>query len=60
MTTQMIYTTSLRQINYIASWMQDYITSFEESYMNRNSNFHYSFDSKLVESMVDFLNNLLT
>lgn len=58
MPTQMIYSTSLRQINYIASWMQDYITSFEQEYMNKENNFHYDFDEKLVKSMIDFLNSL--
>lgn len=33
MPTQMIYSTSLRQINYIASWMQDYIKKAD---MNNN------------------------
>ena len=31
MPTQMIYTTSLRQINYIASWMKDYINSIDKT-----------------------------
>lgn len=47
MPTQMIYTTSLRQINYIASWMQKYIDNANEE-----------FDLKLAKSMKDFLEEL--
>lgn len=47
MPTQMIYTTSLRQINYIASWMQKYIDSTITE-----------FDIKLAKSMKEFLEEL--
>lgn len=47
MPTQMIYTTSLRQINYIASWMQKYIDNANEE-----------FDLKLAKSMKNFLEEL--
>ena len=50
MPTQMIYSTSLRQINYIASWMLDYI--------NRHSANANNFESKLIVSMTEFLNEL--
>ena len=46
MPTQMIYTTSLRQINYIASWMQNYINN-----INKNN----EFEKKLACSMQEFL-----
>ena len=47
--TQMIYSTSLRQINYIASWMQKYI---------KEANMNNDFDSKLVYFMQEFLDCL--
>lgn len=50
MPTQMIYSTSLRQINYIASWMLDYI--------NRHSANANNFESKLIVSMTEFINEL--
>ncbi|MBR4618507.1 MAG: FAD-dependent thymidylate synthase [Bacilli bacterium] len=46
MPTQMIYTTSLRQINYLASFMLDYA---------KNANYSREFDSKLADSMLDFV-----
>lgn len=49
MPTQMIYSTSLRQINYIVSWMIDYIN---------NANMNNSFEKKLVEYMKDFISCL--
>lgn len=50
MPTQMIYTTSLRQINYMASWMASYIED------NKN-NLNY-FESKLSKAMGEFLKEL--
>lgn len=50
MPTELIYTTSLRQINYIASWMKKYIAEHSES--NKN------FDIKLMGSMEEFLSEL--
>lgn len=50
MPTQMIYTTSLRQINYMASWMVEYIED------NKN-NLNY-FESKLSKAMGEFLKEL--
>lgn len=50
MPTEMIYTTSLRQINYIASWMTKYI---EE---NQNSNDY--FNQRLCKYMKDFVDEL--
>lgn len=47
MPTQMIYTTSLRQINYIASWMLEYI--------NRHINGSDNFAKRLSQSMDDFV-----
>lgn len=47
MPTQMIYSTSLRQINYIASWMQKYID---------NANMDNLFEKKLSHFMKDLLN----
>ncbi len=47
MPTQMVYTTSLRQINYIASWFKDYI---------KNTN--NGFDSKIALYMKDFVSEL--
>ena len=49
MPTQMIYTTSLRQINYIASWMQDYIN---EADMNND------FERTLASSMKELISEL--
>lgn len=49
MPTKMVYTTSLRQINYLASWMQDYI---------RNSNQKNPFEAKLAEAMYEFIEQL--
>lgn len=46
MPTQMIYSTSLRQTNYIASWMQNYI---------ENANMNNSFEKKLTSSMQELL-----
>lgn len=46
MPTQMIYSTSLRQINYIASWMQDYI---------KNADMNNDFERKLSSSMQELL-----
>ncbi len=50
MPTQMVYTTSLRQINYIASWMDKYI--------KENSNATDEFNVKLISSMKEFINEL--
>ena len=50
MPTQMIYTTSLRQINYMASWIASYIED------NKN-NLNY-FESKLSKAMGEFLKEL--
>lgn len=47
--TEMIYTTSLRQINYIASWMDDYI---------REANINDVFERKLAMYMDEFINEL--
>lgn len=44
MPTEMIYTTTLRQINYIASWMSDYIKSANDE-----------FEKKLASKMNDFI-----
>lgn len=49
MPTEMIYTTSLRQINYIASWMEDYI---------READMDNLFERKLSMYMDDFINSL--
>jgi len=46
MPTQMIYTTSLRQINYIASWMAKYIN---------NADANDDFEVKLSDAMKEFL-----
>ena len=45
MPTKMVYSTSLRQINYIASWMKDYIDKHDE----RNS-----FESRLSKLLIEF------
>ena len=50
MPTQMIYTTSLRQINYIASWML--------KYAENNENSTNEFEKKLSSSMLDFIYEL--
>ena len=53
MPTQMIYTTSLRQINYIASWMDKYITD------NLNHDKIHDFRKyELANYMNDFINQL--
>lgn len=49
MPTQIIYTTSLRQINYIASWMQNYI---------ENADMNNTFERKLSLSMQELLEGL--
>ena len=49
MPTQMIYSTSLRQINYIASWMLKYIDEADKSNV---------FESKLATYMQQFVNAL--
>lgn len=49
MPTQMIYTTSLRQINYIASWMYNYI---------ENANMNNEFEKKLANSMKELIDEL--
>lgn len=47
MPTEMIYTTSLRQINYIVSWMEDYI---------KNIDVNNVFQNNLALSMRDLIN----
>ena len=49
MPTEMVYSTSLRQINYIASWMIKYI---------ENSDKNDEFESKLSSAMACFISNL--
>ena len=49
MPTQMIYSTSLRQINYIASWMQNYIL---------NADMNNEFEKKLANSMRELIDEL--
>lgn len=49
MPTQMIYTTSFRQINYIASWMQNYIATV---------NLNNDFERKLATYMNEFIEEL--
>ena len=49
MPTQMVYTTSLRQINYLASWMNDYI---------KNHDVNSYFENTLSIAMNDFINEL--
>ena len=49
MPTEMIYSTTLRQINYIASWMQKYIS---------NIDVENDFERKLALYMQDFINEL--
>ena len=47
--TEMIYTTSLRQINYIASWMDEYISKADMNNL---------FERKLAMYMDEFINEL--
>jgi len=49
MPTQMIYTTSLRQINYIAGWMKKYIN---------HADIKNSFEKKLTDFMKEFIESL--
>lgn len=49
MPTQMIYTTSFRQINYITSWMQNYIAT---------ANLDNDFEKKLATYMNEFIEEL--
>lgn len=49
MPTQMIYTTSLRQINYITSWMMDYINNIDKT---------NGFERRLALSMQEFISEL--
>lgn len=49
MPTQMIYSTSLRQINYIASWMQNYIDT---------ADINNAFEKKLATSMYELIQEL--
>lgn len=49
MPTQMIYSTSLRQINYIASWMKDYIATADATNI---------FETKLAMAMEEFIKEL--
>ena len=49
MPTQMVYTTSFRQINYIASWMEEYI---------KNAGINDLFELKLAISMEEFIREL--
>ena len=51
MPTQMIYTTTLRQINYILSWMEEYIMSHDT---------HNPFENKLSFAMDQFINALIS
>ncbi len=51
MPTQMIYSTSLRQINYIASWMQNYIKT-----ANMNNNFERNLKTAMEELLIEFDN----
>ena len=55
MPTQMIYSTSLRQINYMASWMLEYINN-----ANLSDNFEYNLSKSMQEfiSCLDKLNVL--
>ena len=50
MPTEMVYSTSLRQINYIAKWMMDYINQADSN---------NSFENKLANCMKDFIFELL-
>ncbi len=49
MPTQMIYTTSLRQINYIASWLKKYVDNAQEKndFENKLKKYIYEFISEL-------------
>ena len=47
--TEMVHTLSLRQINYIASWMKDYITNCDKSKL---------FDIRLAKSFAKFIDEL--
>lgn len=47
--TQMIYSTSFRQINYLVSWMQNYI---------KNADKNDYFENNLAQAMQDFINEL--
>lgn len=49
MPTTMIYTTSFRQLNYIASWMKKYIS---------NPNLNLAFKLKLKDAMTEFVSEL--
>ncbi|MBE6140482.1 MAG: FAD-dependent thymidylate synthase [Firmicutes bacterium] len=49
MPTQMIYTTSLRQINYIVSWLDEY---------RNNANLNNDFEKKLCLAIDQFINEL--
>lgn len=49
MPTTLIYSTSLRQINYIASWMEDYIKNHDQK---------DNFENKLAHSMKQFVQQL--
>ena len=49
MPTEMIYTTSLRQINYIAAWMEEYV---------KNANMSDHFEGQLATSMQEMLEGL--
>ena len=49
MPTQMIYSTTLRQINYIASWMNEYVDNID----NNNQ-----FEVKLAAAMKEFVGEL--
>lgn len=49
MPTEMIYTVNLRQLNYIVSWMYNYID---------NANYNDHFQKTLAKSMLDFIDEL--
>lgn len=49
MPTQMVYTTSLRQINYIAAWMVEYM---------QHCNLNDDFDRRLCQAMEEFYSEL--
>ena len=53
--TQMVYTTSLRQINYIASWMNEYVKEIEDKKKNNTATF---FEIELSKYMKQFLEQL--
>lgn len=52
MTTEMVYSTTLRQINYIVSWMREYIEN-----ANRDSDFEVKL-SKAMKEFIDCLEEL--